>query len=922
MTAAEILVGELCWRIESKALGRKNSYATAAGAAIAGIGLVTSVMLAGPAFADGPTVADGSVVDAKPTEMRAAVNQDEPGGPGFSNPQPDSQDTREGKDVAHGEKDQPAPQPDAQPVDPAAQPASESEAAEAAGAAHLRTDERNPANTEDDRDAGRGRAGYYALSSATSNFCDPGDSYWIESGSGSVEAFTLRNDRITGGPIWMGSATWHKKRNTTGTGSGYDALAVDRKHGRIFFADHATVMSAASGNKSYVTIVQATIAPNTLIQTERIKVVGAGMPFKGGTMDNQGRYYVFAGDVTTSRSAQYSDIKVMAYDTVTRRVLTLGQFSAGPFPAARTNVDLLFDNSNQLYVMVAATEGTRNIPDPNGAAKIDIYRVDFNAASRQAQGSAAELLPQKAEKVSTSAGMSLVPAWTTNGVANAGPLSAKLVHSAMLSRGPEGVPFGGGMGRWAITGFLAGQDGNFYVSANHEGNVEHRAGRPRYNGIFKVDFERNVLVKVLEQQKSVNLDRYNFRFGSPITDMEGCVAAVPTIRAAKDVVSRAGDDQFRISVKKKNGGQQASAITSGRARNRAAVTDSLLRFAGSTYLVEEEMATTSSLKLSAYQKSVTCTDSKNRSVRTTVVADTKERYAVELSAGSYRDVSCTVRNELRTGSITAVKHDHDSYAKAGARDEASMPPEARLAGVGLQLCRDVNNNGTCEPNEQRIGGVQSTDRQGEASWQNLPVGDYVIVEPHAPNGYQRFAGLPVRVSGGTQSPIRVLVPNSRVKGKITWTKVDASNGKPLGGSIWQINGNDNSPATSPKHRVIRHTTIADCNAANSSACKGPDKDPRAGHFALQDMGWGTYFLREIKAPTGYKLSRQVHRADLYANQGRANIALGNIKNEKQDVPPLPLTGGVGSDMFYLAGGIVAALSLGLAGWLFRKRKFS
>ncbi|MDK7123331.1 hypothetical protein QP381_09575, partial [Pauljensenia sp. UMB6358] len=76
---------------------------------------------------------------------------------------------------------------------------------------------------------------------------------------------------------------------------------------------------------------------------------------------NQGRYYVFAGDVTTSRSAQYSDIKVMAYDTVTRRVLTLGQFSAGPFPAARTNVDLLFDNSNQLYVMVAATEGTRNI---------------------------------------------------------------------------------------------------------------------------------------------------------------------------------------------------------------------------------------------------------------------------------------------------------------------------------------------------------------------------------------------------------------------------------------------------------------------------------------------------------------------------------------------------------------------------------
>ena len=104
MTAAEILVGELCWRIESKALGRKNSYATAAGAAIAGIGLVTSVMLAGPAFADGPTVADGSVVDAKPTEMRAAVNQDEPGGPGFSNPQPDSQDTREGKDVAHGEK--------------------------------------------------------------------------------------------------------------------------------------------------------------------------------------------------------------------------------------------------------------------------------------------------------------------------------------------------------------------------------------------------------------------------------------------------------------------------------------------------------------------------------------------------------------------------------------------------------------------------------------------------------------------------------------------------------------------------------------------------------------------------------------------------------------------------------------------------
>ncbi|WP_147513462.1 LPXTG cell wall anchor domain-containing protein, partial [Actinomyces polynesiensis] len=45
---------------------------------------------------------------------------------------------------------------------------------------------------------------------------------------------------------------------------------------------------------------------------------------------------------------------------------------------------------------------------------------------------------------------------------------------------------------------------------------------------------------------------------------------------------------------------------------------------------------------------------------------------------------------------------------------------------------------------------------------------------------------------------------------------------------------------------------------------------------------------------------------------------GAFKNEQQEAPTLPLTGGLGTDAFLLAGGGLLALA-GFGGWIHKRR---
>lgn len=162
---------------------------------------------------------------------------------------------------------------------------------------------------------------------------------------------------------------------------------------------------------------------------------------------------------------------------------------------------------------------------------------------------------------------------------------------------------------------------------------------------------------------------------------------------------------------------------------------------------------------------------------------------------------------------------------------------------------------------------------------------------------------PVTV-GCEQTDLTVTNTAKLTNAPVTWTKVDTNNQR-LAGSVWKlVDSNDTD--------VQGVGEIQDCV---DDTCPGPDKDPVAGSFKLENVPVGTYKLTEVKAPAGYKLLTDPIPVTV---DKAAGVQLGSIKNEQVDAPTLPLTGGLGTDAFLLLGGGLLALA-GIGGWIHRRR---
>lgn len=186
---------------------------------------------------------------------------------------------------------------------------------------------------------------------------------------------------------------------------------------------------------------------------------------------------------------------------------------------------------------------------------------------------------------------------------------------------------------------------------------------------------------------------------------------------------------------------------------------------------------------------------------------------------------------------------------------------------------------------------------------DLPYGKYTISEASAPEGFELNTGsFPFTISeNGATVTVNDGVPivNKRTLGSVTWKKSNEG-GNALSGSEWELTGPDGTSAT-----VVDNQT--------------PDGDPADGAFRVEGLTWGNYTLVETKAPAGYQrldteFSFTIDGAHLQAviNEGHA------IVNKQQVPPSLPLTGGLGTDSFLLAGGGLLALA-GVGGLIHRRR---
>ncbi|MBO5477539.1 MAG: Cys-Gln thioester bond-forming surface protein [Clostridia bacterium] len=129
-----------------------------------------------------------------------------------------------------------------------------------------------------------------------------------------------------------------------------------------------------------------------------------------------------------------------------------------------------------------------------------------------------------------------------------------------------------------------------------------------------------------------------------------------------------------------------------------------------------------------------------------------------------------------------------------------------------------------------IGDV-STGTDGKITFYNVPVGDYVLTELEAPEGYViKEKTTNVTVKAGEISTVKV--KNERITGKIVVTKIDDAN-KPLANVKFNLYDSEGYYIT--------------------SMVTGED-----GKASI-DVEYGTYYFKEVEAPAGYIMDETMYK---------------------------------------------------------------
>ena len=179
-----------------------------------------------------------------------------------------------------------------------------------------------------------------------------------------------------------------------------------------------------------------------------------------------------------------------------------------------------------------------------------------------------------------------------------------------------------------------------------------------------------------------------------------------------------------------------------------------------------------------------------------------------------------IANILIRGSVSVTKYRKVMYD--------GMTPKT-LAGALLEL----RKTGT----ETVVGTAKETNESGLVLWTEIPYGKYDIVEVRPPEGYQSAGIIGTVTVDRPQQTFRKDVVNEPVYGSVAAVKYRKGTTIPLAGATFElldstkqaravdINGNETKEKTSDSTGVVRWDNIE----------------------------YGTYYIRETKAPEGYQL---------------------------------------------------------------------
>ncbi len=246
--------------------------------------------------------------------------------------------------------------------------------------------------------------------------------------------------------------------------------------------------------------------------------------------------------------------------------------------------------------------------------------------------------------------------------------------------------------------------------------------------------------------------------------------------------------------------------------------------------------------------------------------------------------SCTIVNKQDppTAKLTLVKQVENAYGGTSVVDDWTLTATGPTTITGKTAHAEVTN---------------ATVTPGSYTLSESTGAGYTASEWSCTNGRSSIAvtsDSAVAVPAG--GSVTCTITNRDLAGGVRWTKTAEAGGALLAGSAWKITG----PGTPPGG-----TAIADCTAA---PCTGADTDAGPGAFALADLAWGAYTVTETQAPPGYIGGAEFTFAVTAENAGTI-IDRGAITNAQQPGVALPLTGGLGAQLFTFGGLGVAGLAI-------------
>ncbi|EHK2401921.1 Cys-Gln thioester bond-forming surface protein [Clostridium perfringens] len=302
-------------------------------------------------------------------------------------------------------------------------------------------------------------------------------------------------------------------------------------------------------------------------------------------------------------------------------------------------------------------------------------------------------------------------------------------------------------------------------------------------------------------------------------------------------------------------------------------------------------------------------DQQGNNIRTNLITDENGQIVLnDLAPGDYQFVETKAPNGYELDA-TPVKF----TIVVGQTETVNIEKvnTASLGGVVLTK-KDSKNGNLLEGavfnlQDQQGNDIRTnliSDENGQIILNDLAPGDYQFVETKAPEGYELDA-TPVKftIVVAQKEAVKVEKTNILAATNLKISKIDSNTKNPLNGSEFEIYS-QNDTSNPLKFITTGSSDQYEVNIIGESTLMANGVD---SSFTINKLGYGDYILKEIKAPSGYKLGKDIYihldkinsyykigsdgeKIDLNKDES-LNLYNINVENEKGIV--LPETGGNG-----------------------------